>query len=313
MAVDNNYELKLITKVARLYYFDNLNQQKISEKLNISRSKVSRCLTKAKKKKIVEIKINSPYEKFEELSDKVEKTFNIKECLIVPSSENIEQTYRLLASALAEFFDRVLKENDYIGVGWGTTLKSISRYIEPARKVPIKIIPLVGGLGKFGVEVHTNSVASILAEKYGGISYAMHSPAVLDSSYAKEILENDSNIKEVFNMIDKVSIALLGMSDIGKDSTMIKSGNFNVSDFAYLESLGVIGDVNLIFINKEGQTVNNEIDKRILKAPLEKIKNIKNVVGIAFGKKKVDVIRAALLGKIINIILTDEKTAQNLI
>ncbi len=306
------FDLKLITKIARLYYYNDLNQQEIAEKLNISRTKVSRYLSKAKRNKIVEIKINSPYEKFEELSSQVEKKFNIKECLIVSSSENIEESYKNLSNALSELFSRILKDNDYIGVGWGTTLKSVARFINPISQIKINVVPLVGGLGKFGIEVHTNSVASMLAEKYGGISYAIHSPAVLDSSYTKQVLESDSNIKEVLNMVDKVNTAVLGMSDIGFDSTMIKTGNFTINDFEYLKSLGVIGDVNLIFINKEGQQVQNEIDNRILKAPLEKIKKIKNVIGIAFGKRKIEVIKAALLGKIINILITDENTAYDL-
>ncbi|MCL4385847.1 MAG: winged helix-turn-helix transcriptional regulator, partial [Cyanobacteria bacterium] len=59
-------EKKLLSKISRLYYLGDINQQKIADKLNISRTKVSRYLARAKKEKIVEIKINTPWEKFEE-------------------------------------------------------------------------------------------------------------------------------------------------------------------------------------------------------------------------------------------------------
>ncbi len=308
-----NNELKLITKIARLYYLNDLNQQAIAEKLNISRTKVSRYLTKAKKNKIIEIKISSPFERFEEFSYQIEKKYNVKECIIVSSSTSQDEIYKNLASALNELLCRILKEGNYIGVGWGMTLKSVVKLIEPSTRIYINVIPLVGGLGKIGIEVHTNLVASLLAEKFGGISYSIHSPAVLDSQFAKQILEKDSSIKEVLDMMDKVSVALLGMSDIGPDSTMVKTGNFTFHDFEYLASLGVVGDVNLIFIDRYGKEVKNKLDDRILKAPLIKIQKIKNVIGIAFGKKKVDVIRAALTGKIINILITDEETAINLL
>ncbi len=64
---------KFLSKIARLYYFSNLNQQQIADKLSISRSKVSRYLDKARKDKVVEIKINSPVEAYEELELEVEK------------------------------------------------------------------------------------------------------------------------------------------------------------------------------------------------------------------------------------------------
>ena len=96
-------------------------------------------------------------------------------------------------------------------------------------------------------------------------------------------------------MYEKVHTAVLGMSDIGANSTMIKTGNFNIEDFNYLEGLGVVGDVNLIFINEKGLPVPNRLDDRIVKISFEKIKKINNVIGIAFGEKNENNFRCAFL------------------
>jgi DNA-binding transcriptional regulator LsrR (DeoR family) len=311
--MDRIEQLKLFSKISRLYYIDDYKQQEIAEKLNISRTRVSRYLTRAKKEKVVEIKINSPFEGFEELENLVEKASGLKECIIVPTSDNIEETYKLMAESLSGLFDRILKDGDVIGVGWGTTLKSVSNYIEAAQKIGIRVIPMLGGLGKTGIEVHTNSVAKNLAERYGGESFVMHSPAVLDSREAKEILEKDSSVTEIFRMFDSIDAALIGMSDIGMQSTMIKTGNFKEKDFNYLKELGIIGDVNLIFIDSRGRHIQSPLDDRIVRAPLEKLKKIRNVIGVAFGDTKIEVIKAAILGRIINILITDERTAKNIL
>jgi len=42
---------KLISKISRLYYISNLTQQEIANKLNLSRTKVSRYLDKARKER----------------------------------------------------------------------------------------------------------------------------------------------------------------------------------------------------------------------------------------------------------------------
>ena len=141
----------------------------------------------------------------------------------------------------------------------------------------------------------------------------IHSPAVLDSREVKEIIENDSNTREIIELSKKVDTAILGISDIGHDSTLLKSGNFREEEFEYLKSLGVIGDLNLIFIDKQGNHVKNGLDERLIRISLERIKSIKNVMVVGFGKRKAPVILGALKGQIINTLLTDEDTAKQIL
>jgi len=304
---------KFLSKIARLYYVENLTQQKIADKLNISRTKVSRYLDKARREKIVEVKINSPQEDYTGLECEIEKRYKIKECIVVPTYDSREEILREMADTLSNMFERILNDGDYFGIGWGTSLKSIADYLNVKRKVDIKVVPMIGGLGKVGTGVHTNSVAKSIADKLGGISYVIHCPAVLDSKEVKEIIQNDSNTREIIEMSERVSIAMVGMSDIGPQSTLIKTGNFRMEEFKYLDSLGVVGDVNLIFIDENGKHVQNEIDERIITTSIERIKKIENVIGVGFGDRKLKVIFGALRGGIINILVTDEGTARNVI
>ncbi len=311
--MNKSEELKLLSKIARLYYLEDLNQQIIAEKLNISRTKVSRYLTKARKEKIVEIRVNSRRERFEKLERDIEKKFRIKECLLISSSEDLRETYEQMAVSLSGLLERFLKDGDFLGVGWGTTLKSIAGFLEPDKKIDIKVIPLLGGLGKTDIQVHTNSVAKALADSFGGTGYVLNSPAVLDSREAKEMLEKDSSIREIIEMSEKINTAVIGLSDIGPGSTMVQSGNFTIDDFTYLKNLGAVGDVNLIFINEKGLPVPNRLDDRIVKISFQKLKNINNIIGVAFGEKKLKVISGALTGGLVNILITDEITGLKLL
>jgi DNA-binding transcriptional regulator LsrR (DeoR family) len=141
----------------------------------------------------------------------------------------------------------------------------------------------------------------------------IHSPAVMDSREVKEIIEKDSNVKEIMDMSERINTALIGLSDLGNDSTLIKSGSFTREDFEYLKDLGVVGDINLIFIDNHGRHVPNKLDERIVRVPLDRLRNIKNVIGVAFGKRKLEVILASLRGQVINILFTDKDTAKDLI
>lgn len=304
---------RFLAKIARLYYLEGLTQQKIADRLTISRTKVSRYLERAREAGIVEVKINSPQEDYSHLEYSIEKLFKIKECIIVPTFEKDGAILESMADSLSNLLSRILKDGSYIGIGWGSSLSGISEHINISDKKGIKVVPMIGGLGKTGTGVHTNSVAKKFADRMGGISYMIHAPAVLDSREIKEIIEKDSNVKEIMDMAGKISTALVGLSDLGMDSTMIKTGNFSPGEFEYLGSLGVVGDVNLIFIDKDGRHVANRLDERIVRVPLNKMKRIENVIGVAFGRRKARVILGALKGKIINILLTDLETANEIL
>ncbi len=304
---------RFLAKIARLYYLEGLTQQTIANKLNISRTKVSRYLTRAKKEKIVEIHISYPPEDFSSMEYQIENKYGIRECIIVDDLENDEAIIMSMGDRLNDILERILGDGSYIGIGWGHSLRELSKYINIMDKNDIKVVPMIGGLGKTGTGVHTNSVAKSIADRVGGISYMIHSPAVMDSRKVKEIIEKDSNVKEIMNMSGKIDTALIGISDLGHDSTLIKTGSFTSEDFEYLKGLGVVGDVNLIFIDSEGRHVPNRIDERIVRIPLERLKQIKNVIGVAFGKRKLEILLAALRGQVINILFTDKKTAKDMI
>jgi DNA-binding transcriptional regulator LsrR (DeoR family) len=59
--------------------------------------------------------------------------------------------------------------------------------------------------------------------------------------------------------------------------------------------------------------VPNRLDDRIVKISFEKLKKINNVIGIAFGEKKLKVISGALSGGLVNILITDEATGLKLL
>jgi len=304
---------KLLFKISSLYYVENLTQQEIADNLNYSRSNISRCLEKARSEKIVEIKLNYPEGNFNELEFLIEDKYKMNECIIVPSSESADEVLKNMALELGELLDRVLKPSDYVGVNWGYTLKEVVGCLKVQKKPGIKIIPMMGGLGKIDTGIQANLVSRTLAEKLGGISHPIHFPAFFNNKEIKKAVEEDRNVKEIVELSKKINWAILGMSSTTGDNTLLRIKEFTGTDMNYLNKLGAVGDLNLNWINNKGQYVANKINDRTLTVSYERIKQIKNVIGIAFGENKVEVIKGALNGKLISILITDEKTANLLI
>ena len=80
-----------------------------------------------------------------------------------------------------------------------------------------------------------------------------------------------------------------------------------------LKSKGAVGDVCLRFFDTDGQVVHSEIDDRVMGISLEELKKIDRVVGVTGGPKKFGAIRAALKGKIINVLVTDHLSAKRVL
>ena len=56
-----------------------------------------------------------------------------------------------------------------------------------------------------------------------------------------------------------------------------------------------------------------EIENRTISTDIEKLRTMKNVVGVAGGSEKIAAIKAVLRGGYLNVLVTDSKTAEGLL
>jgi DNA-binding transcriptional regulator LsrR (DeoR family) len=75
---------------------------------------------------------------------------------------------------------------------------------------------------------------------------------------------------------------------------------------------GAVGDIANRFIDADGQPVQVELNERIIGIDLDQLGKIPRVVGVAGGSNKIAPIRAALRGKLIDVLITDQATAEAL-
>lgn len=76
---------------------------------------------------------------------------------------------------------------------------------------------------------------------------------------------------------------------------------------------GAVGDVCLRFFDAEGKPVITPLNERVIGIPLEKLQRVSRTVGIAGGRRKLAAIRGALMGRWINVLITDRFTAEQLL
>ena len=122
-------ELRLMTKVARLYYVDHLRQTEIAEQLDISQATTSRLLKRGQDEQIIRITLNAPVGIHADLERQLESTYGLKEAIVTESLPNERQIMRDLGSAAAYYLNTTLKTNEVIGISsWSGTLGGRRRH-----------------------------------------------------------------------------------------------------------------------------------------------------------------------------------------
>ena len=128
-------EIRLMTKVARMYYDQGIRQQEITERLNIHQSTISRLLKRARESNIVRISVAIPLGTFSEMEEALASRFSLREAIVVDSSEDEERLVRDLGAAAAFLVETSVKErdtesgNDYFGARYYAS--SMARFISP--------------------------------------------------------------------------------------------------------------------------------------------------------------------------------------
>ena len=100
MAIENSDDIRLIVKVAQLYYEQEMTQAQIARELGIYRTTISRLLKRGREQGIVTIAINYDYNENLWLEQQLKQKFALKEA-VVASCESSQEEDQLSTMALS--------------------------------------------------------------------------------------------------------------------------------------------------------------------------------------------------------------------
>jgi DNA-binding transcriptional regulator LsrR (DeoR family) len=309
-------ELRLMTKVARMYYDQGLRQTEIMDRLNMSQSTVSRMLKRAEKAGIVRITISVPSGTHPDLEEALQDAYGIKQAIVVDSADDDEPIVRDLGAAAAYYVETTVKPSDVVGISsWSAALLAMVDAMQPSqRSAGARVVQILGGVGNPGAEVHATHLTRRLANLVGGSATLLPAPGVVGSAEARHVLLRDRFVQEAMQLIDAVTLALVGIGAVEPSRLLAESGNvFSPEELKSLSSQGAVGDICLRFFNKLGEPVTTPLNDRVIGMDLPQLRRVNRVVGVAGGKRKIAAIRGALVGGWVNVLITDCNTAQRLL
>ncbi|MBF4807629.1 MAG: sugar-binding transcriptional regulator [Lancefieldella rimae] len=295
----------LATKAAWYYYMENYTQHQIAEAMSLSRAKVIRLLEDAKTDGIIQFNFRKDDSTRVSLEKNLIAAYGLNDAFVVPTPLNEATLTHTISRAAALYVSDHLRPGGYLNIGYGDTVSSMLGYLAKEHEDPINVVSMTGG-----VSYYLPSVSST--------AYAMHlflipSPLIVSSSEVRDALLGEKSIQEIYAMTEHADMSVVGIGAAVEGATVLRNGIIRESELAILKMQGSVGDVLNHFYDSEGNPITTEIENRTISTDIEKLRTMKNVVGVAGGSEKIAAIKAVLRGGYLNVLVTDSKTAEGLL
>jgi len=316
-------DIYLLAEVASLYYEENYNQEQIAKMIGVSRSGVSRLLTRSRELGLVDIHVHQPLRTSVALRDELVNRFRLKDAQVLLSTSSSEANLSHVGALAARYLDRRVQENisstnedtHTVGISWGTAMVEMLKALRPRRRLPLNIIQLMGSIGTSSIpEGDGPEIARQLASAYGGHCYYLHAPLLVTTPLVRDGLLQERNLHLSFEMMEQMDIAVVGIGGARSEASgLFRAGYLDENELQILRSKGAVGDICGWYFDIDGRICDTEMLNRTIAVPFETIRKVPLVIAVAAGMAKTDAVLGALHTGIIKVLITDELCARSIV
>ncbi len=305
--------IQLLASVATYYYDDGMTQMEIARRTGYSRSAVSRLLSEARDRGIVDIRINYPIQRATELEDALEQEFNLISSFVI-SAGNLDhaRVLRLLGRVGARYLEDQLLEEGILGVSWGTALYEVANELRTRYAPGMQVVQMIGAVGHGDPTIDGPELAQSLAHTLGASYHTLHAPLLVEDISTRAPLMNERNVRQALTLVREANIALVGIGSVEADlSSLVRAGYLSEREMRAVKEEGAVGDICATHYDLNGKILDIEINKRVVGIELFDLRSSDcKVVAVAGNNRKSPAILGALRGGFIDVLITDTSAAQ---
>ena len=318
-------EIKLITKICYMYYFEEEVQSKIAKRFNITRQMVSRLIQKAKDEGILKIIIESPLEEVIELEAELEAKFDLKDAIVIQNDTiSDSDLVRKLGKAAGEYLTKIMMSKLNVGIGFGESIESMADYVNvnvgSKSFSDVSIVQLTGGINSSKVSDNGQYLTNLLSKSIDANAVCLNIPYLIEEKDIHDSILNSSIYNNFMNKCSNIDYAFVQINPANRvyranDNEVNPAGiNYlNRLGINYLNDLDAVGEVCLNYFNDRGHFIDSPLDDKAITIPHKKLKGIKYLVGIVGGESSREAAVGAINSKVFDILITDEDTAKHLL
>jgi DNA-binding transcriptional regulator LsrR (DeoR family) len=311
-------QLRLLTRVARLYHERGMRQNEIAERLSISQVRVSRLLKRATEIGIIRTAVITPPDVHADLEERLEARFGLREVIVVDSDDASDGQHLLtaLGNAGASYLESTLMAHERIGVSsWSSTLLALVDSMKPRpTQVADVVVQVQGGLGNASTQSYATRLIDGLARLTGAQPIFLAAPGLVASRAIRNAIVADPTIRSVLDAYEQLTMLIAGVGSLQPSPLIQESGNaIGVVEQDELRKRGAVGDICLHFFDEHGVAIRAKIDQRVVGISESALRAVPRRIAVAGGSRKYLAIRAALRGEWLDVLVTDLAVAERLV
>lgn len=310
--------MSLLADIAELYYNREMSQNEIAEKLHISRSNVSRLLSRAKETGVVEIKINYFSERSLQLEEALKYRFGLNEVFVYNAGDKSDDAILdMLTHYAADYISANLQRNMCIGVTRGSVFAGVLSWLkkEPPRNLDLKLVQLTGAEAHSNPERDSGDLIRGMLQLYGGRAYYLNAPLYVDNEELREALEKEATVNETMRQASSCDIIITGVGYVSQDMDIrhsVWNKYLSREDVNDIIRHGGVGYLFFRFFNQKGEPLDHPVNAHIIATRTETVRRA-NIIAVAFGKVRARALMGALRQKAIKVLFVDRACAEEIL
>jgi DNA-binding transcriptional regulator LsrR (DeoR family) len=307
---------ELLRWVAELYYLRQQGQAEIAALIGASVSKVSRLLAEARRQGIVTIHVSASRVGESQFEQELATRLGLQSVYVAPARvSDASIASRAAALMAARMLPHLLPIQGVIGFSGGYTVAQLAHALEPTPALDLTIVPLQGNWVEGGLHVHNDQVCRDAASRLQARALSLPAPMVVDRADTRDALLRDRSIRPVTSRWAELDVAVVGVgpapAGVGVDYLSVM-GQLPEDVRGDLQRHGVVGDLCAHMFDASGHFVEHEVSQRTLSISVEELRRVPQVVAVAGGVSKAISLLGAVRTGILNVLITDQLTAESL-
>ena len=303
-------KLDLAARAAWLYYIAGNTQDEIAGKLNVSRQAAQRLVALAVREKLIKFRLDHPLGAGMALAEALRRRYALDHADVVPTDPAAATPLAGIAVAAAEYLETWLGQRSPVVLAFSTgrTLRAAVDEVWASQSPQHQIVSIIGAMSRDG-RASPYEVAMRLASRVGGQCFQLPAPVVASTVEERRLLQTQRSYATVRRLAEQASATFLGISEIAPGAPLHRDRFVTDAEIAELIDCGAVGEIGGWTFDAAGRLLERGINERVAGLPLPQPAR-RLTIAVGGGAQKVAPIHAALRGRLISGLITDERTAQ---
>jgi DNA-binding transcriptional regulator LsrR (DeoR family) len=292
-----------------LYFIAGHTQDEIAKMLRISRASAQRLVSLCLAERLITFRLEHPIAACMELAARLKDAFKLAYCEVVPSDSAAPQSVAGIAERAANMLELMLRGDKpvIVALGTGRAVRAAVERVSPIDRPNHQIVSLVGNISADGSASFFDTVGR-LADVTRSRHYPMPLPFLMSSEKERSHMLQLEPISKVRALAVKADLRLIGIGQMDQNAQVLVDGFVTRQELFDMMRRGAAGELTGWAFDSEGRIIDGGTNGRLTSIP-PRVPATALTIGAAVGKAKVSAIRAALKGRLINGLITDEATA----